>query len=374
MSRTRLWLIATFLALAAGSVANAAGRPPVKIIFDTDMWADIDDPLALAMLHALEDRGEVKLLAITSSTENKWIPPYIDALDTFYGHGTIPIGMVRHGVTAAEITRQFPASAKVMNYTRYVSELRRPDGSRMFPRRLSNGTHVPEAVALLRKTLGAQPDGSVVIVQVGFSTNLARLLDSEPDAASPLTGRELVARKVRLLTVMAGRFADRSGKPLENPEPEWNLSFDTPSAQRLFAQWPTPTVVSGFEIGKSMLFKGADIDRKFAYVRNHPIAVTYRHSDPIFRTKDTPPGVLHDHSTFDLTAVLYAARPNDNYFSLSESGRIAIGPDGSSRFTADKDGHQRYFIMNDLQRAKALEAMTMLASQPPATARARRSN
>jgi inosine-uridine nucleoside N-ribohydrolase len=367
MRRMLFALIAAALVFATASVADASERPPpVKIIFDTDMWGDIDDALALAMLHALQDRGEVNLLAITSSTQDPWIPPYISAVDTFYGHGTIPIGMVRNGVTATEVMRLFPATAHLTNYTQYVSQLRTSSGALLFPRALADGSKVPEAVALLRKTLAAQPDRSVVIVQVGFSTNLARLLESKPDAASPLGGRDLVERKVRLLSVMAGRYADRDGKPLATPEPEWNLIFDVPSAQRLFADWPTPAVVSGFEIGKSMLFKGTDIDSKFAYVRNHLIALTYRHADPLFRTKDTPPGELHNRSTFDLTAVLYAARPSDNYFSLSEPGTIAIEPDGSSRFTPSKNGRRRYFLMNDLQRAKALEAMTMLASQPPA--------
>jgi len=45
---------------------------------------------------------------------------------------------------------------------------------------------------LLREVLAGQPDRSVVIVQVGFSTNMARLLDSEPDQYSALTGHELV--------------------------------------------------------------------------------------------------------------------------------------------------------------------------------------
>ena len=38
---------------------------PIKLIFDTDMGNDVDDALALAMLHSLESRGESELLAIT---------------------------------------------------------------------------------------------------------------------------------------------------------------------------------------------------------------------------------------------------------------------------------------------------------------------
>ena len=53
---------------------------------------------------------------------------------------------------------------------------------------------------LLRRVLAAQADGSVAIVQVGFSTNMARLLGSKPDVASPLDGKTLVQRKVRFWT------------------------------------------------------------------------------------------------------------------------------------------------------------------------------
>ncbi|PSO77991.1 MAG: nucleoside hydrolase, partial [Cyanobacteria bacterium QH_8_48_120] len=36
------------------------------------MGNDIDDALALAMLHAFESRQEAKLLAVTITKDNKW--------------------------------------------------------------------------------------------------------------------------------------------------------------------------------------------------------------------------------------------------------------------------------------------------------------
>ena len=57
----------------------------------------IDDALALAMLHAFESRQEAKLLAVTITKDNKWAAPYVDLLNTFYGRGEIPIGMVQDG-------------------------------------------------------------------------------------------------------------------------------------------------------------------------------------------------------------------------------------------------------------------------------------
>jgi len=346
-------------------VSAQSAREPTRIIFDTDMWGDIDDVLALAMLHTLQDRGEARLLAVTSSTDDRSTVSFIDALDTFYGHGDIPIGMVRNGVTAEQTIKRFPSFFSPKGYTDVLSGAVKPDGTLVFPRTMKRGRPAPEAVALLRKTLAAQPDGSVVIIQVGFSTNLARLLESKGDRISPLDGMSLVKRKVRLLSVMGGAYADREGRPLEASEPEFNCELDIPSARRLFDTWPTPLVASGFEIGKSMRINGAAVDRLFGYARYHPVSAAYHYVDGTYRTKDTPPGVLHNHATYDLTSVLYAIRPDDGYFSVSAAGRISIMPDGSSRFTARTGGTHRYLTMDDRQRARSLEAMTLLASEPP---------
>jgi inosine-uridine nucleoside N-ribohydrolase len=309
----------------------------VNIIFDTDMGNDVDDALALAMLHAFQARCEVKLLAITVTKDNKWAAPYVDLVDTFYGYAGIPIGTVRNGKT--------PESNPMIQVP---SERRRPDGTFVYPHKITDGAAAPEAVSLLRKMLAAQSDGSVVMIQVGFSTNLARLLDTGSDAASPLGGRELVSRKVRLLSVMAGNFAD--GRP------EFNLAQDVPSASKLFREWPTPVVVSGFEIGNAMAFPASRIEHDFTYVHNHPVAEAYR----------SYMKMPYDRPTWDLTSVLYAVRPNYGYFSVSPPGTISVLPDGGSRFEPSASGNHRYLLLSDEQRARTLEAMIVLASQPPA--------
>ena len=317
--------------------APATCQEPVNVIFDTDMGNDVDDALALAMLHAFQDRREVKLLAITVTKDNKWAAPYVDLVDTFYGHAGIPIGTVRNGKT--------PESNPMIQVP---SERRHSDGAFVYPHQITDGAAAPEAVSLLRLTLAAQSDGSVVIIQVGFSTNLARLLDTKPDAASPLSGRDLVSRKVRLLSVMAGNFAD--GKS------EFNLAQDVPSATKLFREWPTPIVVSGFEIGLAMAFPASRIEHDFAYVHDHPVAEAYR----------SYMKMPYDRPTWDLTAVLHAVRPDDGYFSLSPPGTITVLPDGGSRFEPSAGGSHRYLLLTDEQRARTLEAMIILASQPPA--------
>jgi hypothetical protein len=161
---------------------------------------------------------------------------------------------------------------------------------------------------------------------------------------------------------MAGNFADSTidGQTLARGSPEFNLKSDVPSAQKLFANWPTPIVVSGFEIGVVMLYPAVSIERDFSYAQHHPIAETYR-----IYADETSRKWPHNHATFDLTAVLYAARPDRNYFSLSQPGQITVLDDGGSRFDKSEDGSHRYLILSEAQKARTLEAMVMLVSQPP---------
>lgn len=333
----RHFILFAICLIVLGWSAVSSAQVAVNIIFDTDMGNDVDDALALAMLHAFQTRHEVNLLAVTVTKDNQWAAPYVDLVNTFYGRPEIPIGTVRNGKT--------PESNPMIQVP---SERRRPDGAFVYPHRILDGTGAPEAVSLLRRTLARQPDASVVIVQVGFSTNLARLLDTKPDATSSLDGHGLVSRKVRLLSVMAGNFFD--GKP------EFNLAQDVPAAAKLFREWPTPIVVSGFEIGAAMLLPASRIEYDFAYVQNHPVADAYR----------SYMKMPYDRPTWDLTAVLYAVRPDDAYFSLSPPGTITVLPDGGSRFDASAEGNHRYLVLTDEQRVKTLEAMIVLASQPPA--------
>jgi inosine-uridine nucleoside N-ribohydrolase len=227
---------------------------------------------------------------------------------------------------------------------------------------------------LLRETLAAQPDASVVIVEVGYSTNLARLLGSAPDAISPLDGRELVARKVRLLVIMAGSYRQADGdlagntaksNSLPKQEPEFNLAVDIASAQALFAHWPTRIVATGVEVGLTMRYPPESILNDYRYMQNHPIAQTYRVFCEERRALRPALTCPHSHATFDLTAVLYAARPDRNYFSLSSPGRITVLDDGSSHFEEDHAGMHQYLMISAEQKDRTLEAMVMLASQPP---------
>lgn len=326
----------TLLVLVMAALPPVTAAQQERIIFDTDMGNDIDDALTLAMLHALDCRGEADLLAVTITKDNPWSAPYVDLVNTFYGRGDLPIGVVRNGRTPGDNAM-----------TRAPAVRRNSSGQMVYPRDVKVNEEASPALDVLRRALATEDDGAVTIVQVGFSTNLAQLLESPADRYSDLSGKELVQKKVRRLIVMAGAYP--------NGDPEYNVYTDVPAAQTLFAEWPTPVVASGYEIGEQLLYPAESIEKEYDYVANHPVAEAYRHY------MEMP----YDRPTWDLTAVLQAVRPEYGYFDLSETGEIAVNEDGRTSFTPSEEGRHRYLKMKPGEQGRVLEVMRLLASQPP---------
>jgi inosine-uridine nucleoside N-ribohydrolase len=294
----------TFFALLASAALGFSGTAqaaaPAPLIFDTDIGNDVDDVVALGMIHALQSRGVCDLLAITVTKDHELAGPFVDAVTTFYGRPKIPVGVVRDGATRKE--------------GKFLGMVRDGD-NRRYPHALQRSVDSPDAVTLLRKALAAQPDGSVVIVQVGFATNLARLLASPPDKICPLTGKDLAAKKVKLVSAMFGAYKPDGGV---NTHREYNVVEDLPAAKTFAANWPTPIVFSGYEVGLAVTYPAASIEKDFGYVKDHPLVEAYRRYNP-------PP---HERPCWDLTSVLYAVYPDRGYFGLSAPGRVTVGDDG----------------------------------------------
>ncbi len=325
--------------LLGGLAVTAMAGEPTRLIFDTDIGNDVDDVLAQGMIHSLQSRQACQLLAITVTKDSELAGPFVDAINTFYGRPDIPIGVVRPGKTP-EAGKFLPMAAE-----------KKGDAFR-YPHDLLSNKDAPEAVALLRKTLAAQPDGSVSIAQVGFSTNLARLIDSKADDNSPMSGMDLIKAKVKVLSIMAGAFTSIGGN---NHYCEYNVVQDIANCKKLADEWPTAVVWSGFEIGIALPYPAESIVKDYGYVADHPLAEAYRRYDP-------PP---HNRPTWDLTSVLYAVHPDRGYFDLSPPGRVIVEKDGFTRFEPVADGRHKFLKLSEVQRARVLEALVQLSSQPP---------
>lgn len=311
-------------------------KQPASIIYDTDIGDDVDDAMALALIHSLVSRGDAELLAVTISKPNFYAAAYCDLVNTFYGRGDIPIGLARSG--------QLKGSGPYLEKLATAVDL----GKLRYPRDVYKEENVPEATSLLRQVLSKKENNSVIIVQVGYASNMARLLESHPDEFSPLSGKELVKQKVKFLSVMSGYFGtEKTGFA------EHNVRIDIDAARKIVNEWPSPIVFSGWEVGRSILYPADSIQNNFSYVEHHPIREAY----------ELWSQMPYDRPTYDLTSVLYAVFPESSLFELSEPGLVSFENNGVTRFTPVHDGLHKYLFVNEEQRRRILNIFLELVPQ-----------
>lgn len=161
----------------------------VRLILDTDMMTDCDDVAALGILHKMADYGEVDILAVMVSSKYPMSAPVVDVVNTYYGRPDIPIGTPKKGTGFYTPVSVFLDSL--------ASE---------FPHQIESNDHAPDAVTLYREILALEADTSVVIVTIGYSSNIEQLLKSKPDNISELNGYDLVEKKAKVWINMGGNF------------------------------------------------------------------------------------------------------------------------------------------------------------------------
>jgi len=302
-----LLLLAVQMPGATGSSSSPPG-PPVNVILDSDIGPDCDDAGAVALLHALSDRGEANILAMMCCTSSEWGAPCLDALNTYYGRPNIPVGTLKDAGFLLD-----------SSYNRLVAE--------RYPHRIRNGRDAPDATVLYRQVLARQPGKSVAVVAIGPLRNLARLLESEPDQHSPLGGRDLVAAKVALLSCMGGW----------NPAvpkgcgPEWNLAQDEKASRSVAENWPTPILFSGAEIGSGIM-------------TGRRVALDCPLYNPLAMAIGLYVGYGRDRESWDQTVALVAVRGLRDYWKSTPSGTNRIGDKGANTFTTGEDRGHRYLV------------------------------
>lgn len=325
-----------FILLLALTVTTTAQK---NIIFETDMGNDVDDALAIDMLYKYHSSGRINLMAIMLNKEGKYPPMFIDLLNTWYGQPKIPIGISN---------RDSLSIVAGANYTEVVVNEKNARGKTLYKRTLKNYDKLPDAYKLYRRLLSEKPDHSVTIVSVGFSTNLARLLESPADEFSPLSGKELIAQKVDRLVVMAGHFEDPKFR-------EYNVVNDIPACQKVYAEWPTDIYTSGFEVGLRIKYPAKSIENDFTWTSHHPITDAYK----VYLAK------IEDRPTWDLTAVLFAIDPG-TLFNVSPAGRIKVTDEGCTHYTKDMQGNRYYLKVTENQCKKILKYFLDMIPRNPA--------
>ena len=151
------------LILALSLAPALAWAAPVKVIFDTDMLTDFDDVGALATLHALADAGECEILGTVASTRGTPAIGMVEIINAYYGRPDIPVGANRELGLG-------PLGRSHAIYDIYVDMVKARKDVVKHP----SSETAPDANETYRKILAAQPDGSVTICSVGFTTTVSK--------------------------------------------------------------------------------------------------------------------------------------------------------------------------------------------------------
>ena len=303
-------LCAALLVGCKGSLA-----PERHIIFDTDLGNDVDDAIALVMLHRYIDLGLVDVVAEGLSKEGPGPVACMDIFNRWYGHPDIPFGTVRDGADC---------ETDAVNYARAVADI--------YPSKAVDSSRV-EAHLLYKDILEGQPDGSVTLIAVGFSTNIARLLKLDKD---------LMTRKVRQIVLMAGNFTGEQTS-------EYNVFKDIESARYIVDNWPGEIVFSPFELGIQVNYPGAVIEERFAEAE--PLTDAYKAYLPM----------PYDRPCWDPTALIWAVE-GEAFFTVSEPGTVRISEEGITTFEPSAEGLHRVLSVTPEQAAALVDHIVELTT------------
>ncbi len=323
---TRLGLSILFIFSCFAFITLGSYSDPVPIIFDTDMDTDCDDAGALAMLHTLATRGEAKILATCVSSHYQWSAPCVQAINTYYQRPDIPIGVPKK------------PGASTNRGSRYAKQI-----AQQFPTPFETNEDAPDAVDVYRRLLAEAEENSVVIVTVGYLTNVAYLLESDPDEHSPLTGKELITKKVKSYVCMGGRYPKHL-----NPGVYGNFKPDPKAAVKVANEWPGTIIFTG--LGDDVL-TGESLK---STPKTNPVKMAYK-----LYLGDKPA-----RPSWDLFAVLYAVRPDEPYWILQKEGQNHIFENGTNEWREEDNPNHWLLQVETEKKTDIKNLMNQLISTP----------
>ena len=330
-------LIIVFIPWCFSAVGCAEQTEVAHVIFDTDMGNCPDDLLAMQALFALQAEGKCKIEAVMSSAKHEGSQRFLDCAMHYYGADDIPLGLVEGSEDLFEITPYY-----------MLADQTNDDGTPLLE---GTGTDIadrPTGCEVYRETLSQLPDKSAVIICVGMASNIGELLDSEPDAYSPLSGRELVAQKVKTLYIMAGCFekVERVDVKGEYLYAEYNVLGDIPLAQTVLETWPTDLVLLPLEAGMAYPCIREDVLADYADQPSSLLYLTFANWDT-----DNVPSNVGEH-WWDPLIVIYALEDSaTNCFAEPVRGTVTVADDGKTTFEASEEGNT--VVIKPLEDAQA---------------------
>ncbi len=306
-------ILNTFLLALILVLSSCSQDDKVQIIFDTDIGGDGDDLAALAMLHHFINQGECELRAVMCWSTESHAVSAIDAVNRWYAHPDIPIGLRKEGSYEAG----WMYNAVLAKQFEHVLE----------------PADVPDATELYRKILSENPDHSLTLVTVGPLKNILNVMESGPDQYSDLDGLSLMEKKISEMVIMGGQFPSGDN--------EWNFNGNMPGVTRKVLEGlDLPITFSGFEVGL-VVKTGAFLNQEDP---RSPLHVGFLHfSEHAPWIKNAFEGEILNNASYDQTAVLYAVRKEEGgYWTRVIEGYCEADDNGGNRWIEGEHKNHSY--------------------------------
>ncbi|MGK7394634.1 MAG: hypothetical protein ACNS62_08675 [Candidatus Cyclobacteriaceae bacterium M3_2C_046] len=288
----------------------------VQLILDTDFGSvngDIDDMGALALAHGLMNNDECDLLAVMLCINNGHAMQAVDAVNTYFGRGDIPVANTDGELIYQDTSFAYHVAANFQNDI------------------------VPEeslaATKLYRKVLAGAEDNSVNIAVVGHPGNLHNLFKSGADEYSELSGVELFGKKVDTLYLMGGSFPDGATTV--------NFKYAGECVTKsVIENSPRPIVFSGEKIGK-MDYGFVTGSKLNQLPDDNPVKACYEYwfQHPVSWYWNPPADSIRNHHHWDQVTVHTAVRGVQDWFEMDTTGYCQMDCAGTNQWitSTDKD-------------------------------------
>ena len=301
----------------------------LKLIFDTDIAEDCDDVGAMAVLHALADKGEIDILGMMVSMPVHYGAPALDAINTYFNRPDIPIGTLKNSHDSI-------GARNLDVYNRALAE--------QFENDLKHAYNTPNALDLYRELLANAPDQSVVILTVGPLTNLYHLMRSASDQHSQLSGMDLIRKKVKRFIMAGGKLPEGSS---------YNFRIAPDKSEYVINHWPTEHWLVPNQLGDSV-FTGREMLANTT--TESPIHVAYSLYEKAHPGWEFRP-------SWDQMGVYIAARRNDPLFKIDSTGSVFANKHTISwRRNPDKD---HFWFQNNASREERRQTIEKLMMHQP---------
>lgn len=311
---TILCFVLLLLSCSAPKKENAVP----KIIFDTDIGGDIDDLGALYALNVYADKGLCEIIGVMSSWPMTFHIDGIDAVNTYFGRPDIPIGVVQGELYEKN------------EYTWFLGE--------RFPHD-QTGTSAPKATQLYRDLLAESSDSSITIIVTGRLNNIYDLLKSVPDLASPLSGRDLIHKKVKAFFIMGGLYP-------ASETTETNFRIGGPGVTKyVLDSCSSPMIFNGGEIGHAKL--GFSTGSRINNLPEDNVlraGYLYFFQNPPAWTRLEPSDSIADWSIWDIITVQVAIAGGKDYFDIVTKGYNTADSSGVNKWIISPDKNHTYLV------------------------------